>query len=134
MLVATCETQPGDYKETVTIGDHSLILDASKEDGGQNLGPAPHDLLTAALVSCKAMTMRMYAKRKGWDLTGMTVTGNQIPVDRNNTRFEVTIKLPPHLGVGEKERLLDISKKCPVHRAIVGQVEIETLIASQEEE
>ena len=133
MLVATCETQPEDFKETVTIGRHKIVLDAPQEDGGQDVGPAPHDLLTAALVSCKTMTMRMYAKRKGWDLTGMTVTGNQIPVDRNLTRFEVKISLPAHLGVGEKERLLDISKKCPVHRTISNQVEIETSITSLEE-
>ena len=131
MLEVTCESQPQDFQELVSIGKHKLLLDASVEDGGQDTGITPHDLLTASLVSCKTMTMRMYAKRKGWDLTGLKITGKQIPVDRTLTRFEIQITLPAHLGAGEKERLLDISKKCPVHRAISNQVEIQTLVTSK---
>lgn len=115
-----------DFQDKVTIGKHSFILDSAIDIGGGDLGPSPHDLLTAALLSCKSMTMRMYAKRKGWDVMGLKLTGKQTKITRNHTRLEVTIELPSHLQEEEKNRLIDISKKCPVHRTLEGQVEIIT--------
>lgn len=117
-----------DYLEELTIGKHTLTLDASEKEGGQDQGPSPHDLLTGALLGCKAMTMRMYGKRKGWDLTGLHLRGIQHNIDRKNTRFEVIVTLPEHLDKEQKERLLDISTKCPVHRILEGQVEVVTTI------
>lgn len=118
----------GDYQEELTIGKHTLILDASEKEGGANSGPSPHDLLTGALLGCKAMTMRMYGKRKGWDLTGLQLKAIQHNIDRKNTRFEVVVSLPEHLDKEQKERLLDISKKCPVHRILEGQIEVITTL------
>tara|TARA_Y100001935_G_scaffold252439_1_gene256357 strand:- start:5393 stop:5791 length:399 start_codon:yes stop_codon:yes gene_type:complete len=114
-----------DYQETLKIGDFEILLDSEVETGGGDKGPTPHDLLTGALLGCKSMTMRMYAKRKGWDLTGLKLSANQIKVDRKHTRFEVQIQFPDHLDQEQKDRLIDISGRCPVHLSIVGQVDIE---------
>jgi len=120
------ELKEADFQEVLHIRDHQILMDAEKEFGGQDTGPSPHDLLAGALASCKSMTMRMYAKRKGWNVEGLKVTVVLTEVDRTHTRFDVEIELPFHLNVEEKERLIEISKKCPVHRMISGQVEIVT--------
>ncbi len=121
------ESLAEDFQEKITIGKHTFILDSEEELGGKDLGPSPHDILTAALLGCKAMTMRMYAKRKGWDLTGLKLSATQTNIDRTHTRFDVKIELPAHLSEEEKSRLIDISKKCPVHRILENQVEINTI-------
>lgn len=127
MKQVTLQSINKDFQEEITIGKHILTLDAEEEQGGADVGPTPHDVLTAALLGCKAMTMRMYAKRKGWDLTGLKLSATQTNVDRTHTRFEVQIDLPAHLSEEEKSRLIDISKKCPVHRILENNVEIITI-------
>jgi putative redox protein len=129
MFDVSVESMEDDYKEKLVIGSHQVILDSSKELQGQNEGPSPHDLLTGALLGCKAMTMRMYAKRKGWDLTGLRITGRQMNPERGLTEFEVRIYFPKDLGADECQRLIEVSKKCPVHRSLEGQVTIDTKIA-----
>ncbi|NCN40716.1 OsmC family protein [bacterium] len=120
-------SQDKDYQEILSVGGHELLLDSLIESGGGELGPSPHDLLTGALLGCKAMTMRMYAKRKNWDLAGLKLSGNQVHIDRNNTRFEITIEFPNNLTDEQKQRLLEISTHCPVHKSLIGQVEIASL-------
>lgn len=117
-------SQDESYQEILSIGEYKLLLDSEIQTGGGAKGPTPHDLLTGALLGCKAMTMRMYANRKEWDLTGLKLSGDQIQVDRNNTRFEVTIQFPSHLTPEQRERLLDISTRCPVHKSLIGHSEV----------
>ena len=80
-------------------------------------------LLAAALASCTAITMDMYAERKGWDLTGLEVDCNYTPADRGcPTGFNLVLRLPEHLSDQQVERLTVIAAKCPIHRTLEGEV------------
>ena len=107
----------------VKAGDHQLTVDEPVESGGDDLGPSPQELLAAALASCTAVTMEMYAKRKGWDTNGLEVDVRYAPAERGcPTKFELVLKMPPHLDEEQIERLQVIAAKCPVHRTLEGEV------------
>jgi putative redox protein len=107
----------------VKVGDHSITVDEPTESGGNDLGPSPQELLAAALASCTAVTMEMYAQRKGWDVSGLAVDCRYAPAERGcPTRFELVFKMPAHLDEEQIERLQVIAAKCPVHRTLEGEV------------
>jgi putative redox protein len=107
----------------VTAGGHTITVDEPAESGGDDLGPSPQELLAAALASCTAVTMEMYAHRKGWDVAGLTVDCRYTPAERGcPTKFELVLKMPPHLDEEQIERLQVIAAKCPVHRTLEGEV------------
>jgi putative redox protein len=107
----------------VKVGDHVITVDEPEEQGGDDLGPSPQELLAAALASCTAVTMEMYADRKGWDVSGLEVDCRYTPAERGcPTRFELITKLPAHLSEEQVERLQVIAAKCPVHRTLEGEV------------
>ena len=91
--------------------------------GGEDSGPSPQELLAASLASCTAVTMEMYAVRKGWDVGEVTVDVDYEPAHRGSpTRFEMTVSLPKELPEEQRERLMQIAAKCPVHRTLEGEV------------
>jgi putative redox protein len=107
----------------VKAGNHTLVADEPVESGGQDLGPSPQELLAAALASCTAVTMEMYADRKGWDVSGLAVDVRYTPAERGcPTRFELVMTMPAHLDEDQIERLTAIAAKCPVHRTLEGEV------------
>ena len=107
----------------VKAGDHTITVDEPESSGGDDLGPSPQELLAAALASCTAVTMEMYAQRKGWNASGLTVDVQYTPAERGcPTKFELVMKMPPHLDEEQIERLKVISAKCPVHRTLEGEV------------
>jgi putative redox protein len=107
----------------VKAGSHTLVADEPVESGGQDLGPSPQELLAAALASCTAVTMEMYAQRKGWNVAGMAVDVRYTPAERGcPTRFELVMTMPAHLEEEQIERLTAIAAKCPVHRTLEGEV------------
>jgi putative redox protein len=107
----------------VKVGHHAITVDEPKESGGDDLGPSPQELLAAALASCTAVTMEMYAQRKGWDVAGLAVDCRYTPAERGcPTRFEMIFKMPAHLDEDQIERLQVIAAKCPVHRTLEGEV------------
>jgi putative redox protein len=107
----------------VKAGDHTITVDEPIESGGDDLGPSPQELLAAALASCTAVTMEMYAQRKGWDASGLAVDCRYTPAERGcPTKFELILKMPPHLDEEQIERLQVIAAKCPVHRTLEGEV------------
>jgi putative redox protein len=111
------------YTHDVKAGDHTITVDESVETGGQDLGPSPQELLAAALASCTAVTMEMYAQRKGWDTSGLAVDVQYTPAERGcPTKFELVLKMPAHLDEEQIERLKVIAAKCPVHRTLEGEV------------
>jgi len=111
------------YTHDVKMGSHELVADEPSEQGGLDEGPNPQELLAASLASCTAITMEMYAKRKGWDVAGLEVDCRYSPADRGCvTRFELVTKMPPHLTEEQVERLQVIAAKCPVHRTLEGEV------------
>ena len=107
----------------VKAGDHTFTVDEPVASGGQDEGPSPQELLAAALASCTAVTMEMYAQRKGWDTSGLTVDVQYTPAERGcPTKFELVLKMPAHLDEEQIERLKVIAAKCPVHRTLEGEV------------
>jgi putative redox protein len=111
------------YTHDVKAGDHTITVDEPKDRGGEDQGPSPQELLAAALASCTAVTMEMYAQRKGWDTSGLAVDVQYTPAERGcPTKFELVLKMPAHLEEEQIERLKVIAAKCPVHRALEGEV------------
>lgn len=121
------ETQFGKapYEQCVTIGSHQMLSDVDAGKGGGDSGPSPHEYLAAALASCTGMTLRMYASRKSWGLENAVVTVNITRVD-DIERFQRDITLLGNLDAEKTARLLDIANKCPVHKALIGTIAIET--------
>ena len=111
------------YTHDVKAGSHTVTVDEPTDAGGDDLGPSPQELLAAALASCTAVTMEMYAQRKGWDTSGLAVDCRYTPAERGcPTKFELVLKMPAHLEEEQIERLQVIAAKCPVHRTLEGEV------------
>jgi putative redox protein len=114
------------YTHDVEIDGHTVVVDEPEADGGTNLGPSPSRLLACALASCTAITIEMYANRKGWDLGPVEVAAELEYGEASlPKRFEVTIRVAKDLSEEQLERLRVIAGKCPVHRALSNEVEVE---------
>lgn len=103
--------------EIVTDGRHRIVTDEPVRLGGGDTGPAPHELLPAALASCIGTTIAMYANLKGWDVDDI---GVDVAYDHQAEprRFEVEVRLPEDLSDDQLERLRRVAASCPVHRAL----------------
>jgi putative redox protein len=111
------------YRHTVKVRQHRLTIDEQAAAGGDDGGPCPQELLAASLASCTAVTMEMYAARKGWELRDVEVECEYIPAERGcPTKFVLTLRLPPDLSDEQVQRLKVIATKCPVHRTLDGEV------------
>ena len=111
------------YTHDVKTGRHTLTVDEPEKQGGQDMGPSPQELLAASLASCTAVTMEMYAERKGWDIGEVHVDVNYEPAQRGSpTKFEMVVRLPKELPEDQREKLMQIAAKCPVHRTLEGEV------------
>jgi putative redox protein len=111
------------FTHDLNIRNHRLVADEPVTQGGEDEGPSPQELLAASLASCTAITMEMYAKRKAWDVAGLEVDCRYTPAERGcPTRFELVMKMPPHLTDEQVEKLRVIAAKCPVHRTLEGEV------------
>ena len=127
MREVTVSTAGGKFKQSVRVGPHELVSDEPVASGGGDEGPAPHELLLAALGSCTSMTIRMYAERKGWkvDRVEVSVSGGR---EDEGFRIRRRIRLEGELSDEERERLLEIANKCPVHKTLSGTILIESAI------
>ncbi len=113
----------GTMRQTVHVRDHRVTVDEPREAGGDDTGPSPQELLAASLASCTAITMEMYAQRKGWDVGYMEVTCEYQPAERGSpTKFELVVRLPDTLPTEQVEKLKVIAAKCPIHRTLDGEV------------
>lgn len=114
------------FSHDVDIRTHHLTVDEPAERGGEDDGPSPQELLAASLASCTAITMEMYAKRKGWDIGEVEVAVDYTPAERGcPTRFSLELRLPADATEEQRERLQVIAAKCPVHRTLEGEVMFE---------
>ena len=114
------------FQHELEIGTHTVTVDEPEAQGGTDQGPSPQELLAASLASCTAVTMEMYAERKGWDVDGLEVDCRYTPAERGcPTRFELVMRMPAHLSEEQVERLQVIAAKCPVHRTLEGEVAFE---------
>lgn len=135
MSVVVAENGQGRYQQAVTVGQHHLIADEPVSVGGADAGPAPFDLIMAGLGACTSMTLRMYAERKGLALTHVSVAlrHEKITVDGvARDHIERTISLTGELTAEQRQRLLEIANKCPVHRALSSSMIIESALATRE--
>jgi putative redox protein len=113
----------GTYKHAIQVRDHQVLADEPRDNGGDDSGPSPQELLAVSLASCTAITMEMYAARKGWDIGPVEVECEYSPAERGSpTRFELVLRIPESVGEEQVERLKVIAAKCPVHRTLDGEV------------
>jgi len=125
-MKVTAKRDGGTFKHTLRVRDHRLTVDESVPAGGNDAGPDPQELLAASLASCTAITMEMYAARKGWEIGAVEVEVQYTPAERGcPTRFELVLRLPADLPPEQAERLRVIAAKCPVHRTLDGEVMFE---------
>ncbi|QTD56533.1 OsmC family protein [Parasphingorhabdus cellanae] len=133
--LVSVETASGKFQQTVRVGKHVFLADEPVSFGGENSGPSPYDLLLAALGTCTSMTMKMYADRKGIPLEGVHIEleHSRDHVDDCNTcnnddnRIDVidrAITISGDLTDEQRQKLLEIAEKCPVHRTLENRIDI----------
>lgn len=120
---ATARRTASTFVHRVDVRQHQLIADEPAEHGGDDEGPSPQELLAASLASCTAITIEMYAKRKGWDIGPVEVQCEYTPAERGcPTAFKLVLRLASDCTEEQIERLQVIAAKCPVHRTLDGEV------------
>jgi putative redox protein len=111
------------FKHTIQLRDHQIAVDEPLDAGGDDSGPDPQELLAASLAACTAITMEMYAARKGWEIGHVEIDVEYSPAERGApTKFQLVMRVPDDLPEDQVQRLLVIAAKCPVHRALDGEV------------
>ncbi len=125
------------FAQEIVAGSHRLTADEPIEFGGKDTGPGPYDLLLAALGSCTSMTISLYARTKKWPLESVTVNLRHAKIHAADCqdcetkegkidRIEREIQLVGTLNPEQRKRLLEIADKCPVHRTLKSEIEIQT--------
>lgn len=119
------ETRQGLYTQSINTGRHQLIADEPTDIGGLDQGPAPYDLLLASLGACTSMTLRMYANQKKWDLQRVKVKmTHHKEMSADNKKMDIItreITVEGALDEVQRQRLLEIANKCPVHRTLTNE-------------
>ena len=118
------EIEGSAYSAEIKVGTHSFIVDEPATfEGASDLGPGPFDLLTSSLAACSIMTMRWYARQKDIPLENAEA---EVSLDKKTNHFTKRITLHgDQLTVEQKEKLIEIAAKCPVHKTLVGEITIE---------
>ncbi len=120
------------YVVTLSDGTHEWLADEPLESGGGNRGPTPHQLVLSGLGACTAITLQMYAGRKGWPLTGVRVELQLNPEGApaaGSSEIRRRITLQGNLTPEQRERLLQVADACPVARTLGGQIRTATSLA-----
>jgi putative redox protein len=117
-------------KHTVSIGSHAIAVDEPVANGGEDLGPTAHDLYDSALGTCKAMTLLWYARRKEIPLEDIEVGVARDDSEERQGRYrlKVTLDLRGPLSEAQRQELLRVAEKCPVHRLMT---QVTTEIATE---
>jgi putative redox protein len=134
--VTVTEAGSGTYTQQITAGQHRLVADEPKPIG-DDAGPTPYDLLLAALGSCTSMTLRMYADRKGWPLERVRVTLRHSRIHAKDCaecessvgfvdQIDRDIELSGDLDDTQRQRLLYMADRCPVHQTLTSEVHVTT--------
>jgi putative redox protein len=119
------------YKTNVVAGAFSFIVDEPVAYGGNDAGPAPADYLCMALASCKAITIRMYAQRKGWNVSHIDVSANFVkgdPAAAAMNTFFCTVSLQGDLSDVQRKRILEIARICPIERLLGKNNDVVTVL------
>jgi len=124
-MEVTTHRGSGPLQQVIEIGAHRILTDVGPASGGEDSGPAPHDLLAAALAACTSLTVNLYAKRKGYALDEVRV-GIRHGQEGDAYALHRTIDYLGALSDDEKTRLTEIANKCPVHKTLSGRIAITT--------
>ena len=135
-VVASLDVEDG-FTTQMKVGNHSMTADEPESFGGNDFGPSPYELLTAGLSACTVMTLQMYARRKGWPLENVEVHtsyGREHAADCESCEqdsakidtFHKTLILSGDLTDEQKERLLEIADRCPVHKTLLSPTQVIT--------
>ncbi|WP_050930000.1 bifunctional alpha/beta hydrolase/OsmC family protein [Aestuariivita boseongensis] len=137
-IIRVTEADPDGFLQDVTSGpNHHILADEPKAYGGTNRGLTPYGLVSSGLGACTSMTMRMYARRKGWPLTGVSVdiSHNKVhaqdaetAVNNRVDQFERRIRLEGPLSEEQRKRLMEIADKCPVHKTLEAGAQVVTTL------
>ena len=141
--VVVAEVGFGRYAQVVYDGKHRLTADEPVEAGGLDTGPSPYGLLMAALGACTSITLRMYAARKNWPLRQVAVRLRTSKIHAADCadceakvgkvdRIEREIELKGELSAEQRQRLLEIANKCPVHETLTRRNEVVTTLRAGE--
>jgi putative redox protein len=125
---ATLTSQSG-YAQTVRVRQHRLTADEPETAGGTDTGPAPYELILAGLGACTAITLRMYADRKGWDLGELSVDLRLFKDDAGPATIEREVRASAALTEEQRARLAEIAEKTPVTRTLKAGAAIQTRFA-----
>lgn len=122
------DSGPNSLQARIEVGGQRFIGDEPVTAGGTGLGPAPHDLLSAALAECTVLTLRLYADRKGWPLEAVEASvGHEVQADIvPRDLFRRTVRLTGPLDEAQRARLMEIAERCPVHRTLTAGSRIES--------
>jgi putative redox protein len=134
--VTVSETGQGTYTQQIIAGGHRLAAD-EPPPVGTDVGPTPYDLLLAALGACTSMTVRMYANRKGWPLERIQVTLRHSRIHAEDcakcettkgwiNHIDCELELTGDLDETQRQQLLHIAERCPVHQTLISEVDIAT--------
>lgn len=121
-------------QQQIKVGNHNLVADAPKEAGGHDAGLNPHELLLASLGACTAMTLRIFAGKRSWDLKDVEVILEESQVEdaegKKKTVIAREIKVTGQLDQEQLDTLKNIADKCPIHKLLAGQTEVSTQLKS----
>lgn len=130
------ETGNGPFEVQIALGRHLLTGDEPVQQGGQDSGPAPYQLLCAALAECAAMTVRLFARKHDWPLDRVSVEVSlarklELVSAQPKDSFVCTLRLDGNsLTAEQRLRLVQVAAHCPVHTTLIGEPRIETIEAS----
>ncbi len=118
MSITLTRDRSGKMKHHLSVGRHSFVVDEPVANGGEDLGPGPHDLYDSALGACKAMTVLWYANRKQIPLEDIQVTVERDASEERKGfyRLAVTLELGGPLSDEQRQELLNVANKCPIHK------------------
>ncbi|HSW11624.1 MAG TPA: OsmC family protein [Solimonas sp.] len=125
-MVKVSKAADGKLQQRVQVGNNAFIADEPPENGGDDAGPAPHDLLDAALGTCTALTLTLVARRKGYALQDVRVEVSHEKGADGAHLMHRRIELVGELDEEQRQYLLGIANKCPVHKTLSGKIDIDT--------
>jgi putative redox protein len=127
------------YAQNISVGPHLLQADEPRDSGGNDVGPNPYELLLSALGACTSMTLCMYAERKQWPLQGVQVRLAHSRIYAEDcaacdtkqgtlNQIDVEISLIGDLSEDQRQRLMAIADRCPIHRTLISEMQIRTTL------
>lgn len=140
-MVEVEETLTGKYTQNMTFGRHTLVADEPESVGGNDAGPGPYEYLLMGLGACTSMTIRMYAERKQLPLQRVRVRLSHQKIHSDDCadcetkegKVDVVMReiiLEGALSDEQRQKLLDIADRCPVHLTLTSEIKVRTTLAS----